>query len=160
MVRKSGGETSLSTPPSLSSSSSLLSPPLFITSLAVFPSETKIGKMCHSQLLGDPFSNTLRKLVLVVRSGWHGCVFRVFCSFQLFRPFHKKCPSAFAPIAANNLKMLIKSKAVNFCLCHKPERESEKHEQLSEDKVKVKSIKYFNPRSQEELSLTFLGIAG
>ena len=85
-------------------------------------------------------------------------VFSVFfCSFPLFRHFHKKCPSPFAPITENNLKTPIKSKAVNFRVCHKPRRKREKNEKLPEDKVKVKSIKYSNPRSQGKLSLTFLG---
>ena len=68
-----------------------VSPPLFITFslLAFFLSKGELENMCFSQLLGDHFSKSLRKLVWVVRSEWRGCVFR-FLFFPSFPPSSQK----------------------------------------------------------------------
>ena len=90
-TRKSGVDTSslpFSFSPSLPLHHSSLPALHHFTSSFVL-SKQKLEN-CTSHSCEVLFATTSRKLMLMIRSRWRGCVFRLLCSSFLFRQFHKK----------------------------------------------------------------------
>ena len=114
-----------------------------------------------SQLFGDLFP-------FLTQSGVDGCfgggvdVLFMFCLSFFSANFTKSVLRRLLHFVKNKPKMLIKAKAVNVCLYHRPgiERRGDGNEKFPKDKVKAKSINLFNSRSQQESSKTFLEFAG
>ena len=128
------------------------SPPLFIVLSLPFFSQNKNWKTCFVILFCILCTNWCRW----VCSRWSWCVFRFCFLCFLSGNFSKHVPQ--------RLLLLVKKSCSNqrpsfFLSVLQPGRERGKNEKLQADKVKVKSIKNSNLRSQGEISLTLLGFA-